>query len=168
MANADRESRLFSVGGMTPRLQSATLPRPRRFGLIFVSSVPVAAAPLLAACLVPVAAMPLLASCRIEDQAELDRLVSEFAADAVDRRFGGGAFCRTAVDEIGGVGKPQVGELGNADAEKPVLGAVDFVGEQLDAGYEDAVGEAGRVDELAAPRPDAEIGRLQLERDCAA
>ena len=41
-------------------------------------------------------------------------------------------------------------------------------GEEFGAGAEDAVGEARRVGELAAPRADAEIGGLQLERDGAA
>src|ERR1700681_4758190 len=78
----------------------------------------------------------------VENQAELDRLVPVFAADAVDRRFGGGAFCGTAVDEIGRIGEVQIGEFGDTDAEKPVFGAVDFPGKQFHAGHEDAIGEA--------------------------
>src|SRR5436190_24376522 len=71
---------------------------------------------------------------RIEDQAELDGAVAVLAADGVDGRLGRGTFRRVAVDEVGGIGKPRVGELGNADAEQPVLRAVRFAGEELAAG----------------------------------
>ena len=47
-----------------------------------------------------------------------------------------------------------------------IAGAVGFLRERAVAAVvEDAVGEPGRVGELAAPRAEAEVGGLQLQRD---
>src|SRR5262249_10973695 len=56
------------------------------------------------------------------------------------------------------------GERGDADADQPELGAIDFARQQVAPGGEDARRQLGRMRERLRPRADAEISGLELER----
>src|SRR3989338_1305943 len=81
--------------------------------------------------------------------ARLDRPVAELVAQCVHRGFGLGAAAGVVVDEVGRVGGGGVGEVGDADAEQAVFGAVEFPLEQRQAFAKNAVGELGMGVEAA-------------------
>lgn len=105
-----------------------------------------------------------MASVVAEDEAGLERTLAELLPDLVHGPLGGGLAGRLLVDEIGGIGKAALAEIGDRDAEKTIFLAVRFLGEQGIGSGEDAVGELGGIREAPCSRPQLEVGRLELQR----
>ena len=90
--------------------------------------------------------------------------VPNLSADRIDRRLRRRPLARRRDRRGRRVGEAGIGEVRRCRCRSGGTACRRLPGEQVGAGREDAVGELGRVGELAAAGAEAEVGGLQLQR----